>query len=100
MEEVLRRQDELGMDDEMTAWRFRTSECALKLTSALRYLGGALMDAGSETTASYLQSLILTMVTYPEAQKRAHEEMDRIVGQHRMPTLDDLEHLPYITFVR
>jgi cytochrome P450 len=54
------------------------------------------MDAGSETTASYLQSLILTMVTYPEAQKRAHEEMDRIVGQHRMPTLDDLEHLPYI----
>ncbi|KAJ7893767.1 cytochrome P450 [Mycena leptocephala] len=82
MEEVLRRQDELGMDDEMTA-----------------YLGGALMDAGSETTASYLQSLILTMVTYPEAQKRAHEEMDRIVGQHRMPTLDDLEHLPYITFM-
>lgn len=30
MEDVLRRQDELGMDDEMTAWRFRTSECALK----------------------------------------------------------------------
>lgn len=36
------------------------------------------------------------MVAHPEVQQRAHEEMDRVVGEHRMPTLEDLEHMPYI----
>ncbi|KAJ6456557.1 cytochrome P450 [Mycena vitilis] len=48
------------------------------------------------TTSSYLQSLILALVAYPDAQKKAHEEIDRVVGEHRMPSLKDLEHMPYI----
>ncbi|KAJ6569170.1 cytochrome P450 [Mycena capillaripes] len=79
MEEVLERQDELGMDDELTG-----------------YFGGALLETGSETTSSYLQSLVLALVAHPDAQRKAQEEMDRVVGDHRMPTLDDLDHMPYI----
>ncbi|KAJ7890000.1 cytochrome P450 [Mycena leptocephala] len=66
VEEVLARREELGMDDEMTA-----------------YFSGAL-------------SLILALVAYPEVQKKAHEEIDSVVGKHRMPSLEDLEHMPYI----
>ncbi|KAF8164128.1 cytochrome P450 [Mycena galopus ATCC 62051] len=79
MEEVVRREKELGMDDEMTS-----------------YFGSALLETGSETTSTYLQSLILALGAYPEAQKKAHEEIDRVVGGDRLPTLDDLAHLPYI----
>ncbi|KAJ6568936.1 cytochrome P450 [Mycena capillaripes] len=79
MEEVLMRKDELGMDDETTA-----------------YFGGALLETGSDTTSTFLQSLVLALVAYPDAQKKAHEEIDRVVGEHRMPTLDDLERMPYI----
>ncbi|KAJ7257797.1 cytochrome P450 [Mycena rebaudengoi] len=79
MEEILTRQEEFGMDREMTG-----------------YLGGILIEGGSDTTSLYIQSLILALIAYPEAQKKAQEEVDRVVGEHRMPTLDDLERMPYI----
>ncbi|KAJ6482554.1 cytochrome P450 [Mycena sanguinolenta] len=79
MEEVLTRQEEFGMDREITG-----------------YLGGVLIEGGSDTTSSYLQSLILALVAYPDAQRKAHEEIDRVVGQHRMCRMDDLEEMPYI----
>ncbi|KAJ6584471.1 cytochrome P450 [Mycena capillaripes] len=79
MEKVLTRKGELGMDNEMTA-----------------YFGSALLEAGAETTSSYLQFLILVLIAHPEVQRKAHEEIDRVVGEDRMPTLDDLEHMPYI----
>ena len=36
------------------------------------------------------------MANYPEAQKRAQAELDTVVGPHRLPTLDDEKHLPYV----
>ena len=36
------------------------------------------------------------MVLYPEAQRRAQEELDRVIGRTRLPTLDDKPNLPYI----
>ncbi|ESK89761.1 cytochrome p450 [Moniliophthora roreri MCA 2997] len=82
MEEVLRRQEEFGMDREITG-----------------YLGGVLIEGGSDTTSSFLQSLILAMIAFPEAQRKAQAELDRVVGPHRMPTLDDIEDSPYIKAV-
>ncbi|KAJ7607185.1 cytochrome P450 [Roridomyces roridus] len=79
MEEILKSEEELGMDAEMTG-----------------YLGGVLIEGGSDTTSSFLQTLILALTAYPEAQKKAQEEIDRVVGPHRMPTLDDLDELRYI----
>ncbi|KAJ7665800.1 hypothetical protein B0H17DRAFT_951220, partial [Mycena rosella] len=32
----------------------------------------------------------------PDTQKKVHEEIHRVVGKHRMLTLDDFEHMPYI----
>ena len=36
------------------------------------------------------------MVRNPQIAKKAQEEIDRVVGTDRMPTLDDRERLPYL----
>ncbi len=38
----------------------------------------------------------LAMLSYPEVQKRAQEELDAVVGPDRLPTLNDRPSLPYI----
>jgi hypothetical protein len=36
------------------------------------------------------------MVLFPEAQKKAQEELDRVIGRHRLPTWEDEKDLPYV----
>ena len=36
------------------------------------------------------------MLVHPEAQKKAHAELDRVVGSGRLPDFSDRESLPYI----
>ncbi|KAJ7586976.1 cytochrome P450 [Mycena floridula] len=79
MEEVIERQDALNLDRELVG-----------------YLGAALMEGGAETTASFLQSFILALLAFPEAQRKAHTELDRVIGTERLPSLEDIENLPYI----
>jgi cytochrome P450 len=53
------------------------------------------MEAGSDTTSTVLHSIVLMLAAFPEAQKKAQEEMDRVVGSERIPTPDDWKELPY-----
>ena len=39
---------------------------------------------------------IYALLMYPEVQIKAHEEMNRVIGQDRLPTLADMENLPYM----
>jgi cytochrome P450 len=36
------------------------------------------------------------MVLYPDVQRKAQEEIDRVIGNDRLPTVADRELLPYI----
>jgi hypothetical protein len=69
-------------------------DCLRILT--FRYLGGMLIEGGSDTTSFFIQSLVLALVSFPEVTRKAQEEIDRVVGTHRLPTKEDFEHLPYI----
>lgn len=60
------------------------------------YISGTLLEAGSDTTSSTLYAFVQAMLLYPEVQKRAHEELDRVIGKDNMPTMDDNATLPYI----
>ncbi|PBK75563.1 cytochrome P450 [Armillaria solidipes] len=82
MENILQNQELLGFNRELAG-----------------YLGGVLIEGGSDTTSSFLQSLILALVEFPEAQRKAQEEMNKVVGDQRLPTLDDFADLPYIQAV-
>ncbi len=39
------------------------------------------------------------MLRYPEAIKKAQEEIDRVIGPDRLPTLEDRDSLPYVDCV-
>ena len=36
------------------------------------------------------------MVAYPETQKKAQQELEKVVGRERLPSFGDYEKLPYI----
>ncbi|KAF9548281.1 cytochrome P450 [Agrocybe pediades] len=55
-----------------------------KHTAAIAYVGGA------DT------SFFLAMALYPEVQKKAQAELDRVVGPNRLPDFSDRRDLPYI----
>ncbi|KAI0028104.1 cytochrome P450 [Vararia minispora EC-137] len=52
--------------------------------------------AGADTTVSSIQSFFLAMVLYPDAQRKAQEEIDRVLAGSRLPTFDDAKSLPYV----
>ncbi|KAH8980328.1 cytochrome P450 [Lactarius hatsudake] len=62
----------------------------------MAWLLGTLYAAGAETTSTALGWFALAMVANPEIQKRAHAELDTIVGRARTPTHSDLSDLHYI----
>lgn len=60
------------------------------------YQTGGLVEAGSETTSAFLNSFILTMTINPRVMKKAQEEVDRVIGEDRLPTWEDEPNLPYL----
>ena len=54
--------------------------------------------AGHETTANALTWTWYLLSETPEVERRVHEEIDRVLGG-RLPTVADVERLPYITRV-
>lgn len=39
------------------------------------------------------------MLVNSQAQRKAHEELDRVIGRHRLPGHVDIKHLPYIAAI-
>ncbi|KAH9033943.1 cytochrome P450, partial [Lactarius hengduanensis] len=62
----------------------------------MAWFAGTLFVAGSETTSTTMSWWALAMIAHPEVQKRAHIELDTVVGRSRTPTFSDAPNLPYI----
>ncbi|KAL1695073.1 cytochrome P450 [Schizophyllum commune] len=62
-------------------------------------LAGAIYEAGSETTSSTLQTMVLLFAAFPDVQVRLQQEIDNVVGEGRLPVAKDAEHLPYLNAV-
>ena len=60
------------------------------------YIAGTLLEAGSDTTSSTLYGFVQAMLLYPEVQQKAFEEIERVVGPDRLPTMEDDTDLPYV----
>ena len=48
-----------------------------------------MIEAGSETTSQALNNIIVGLLSNPSVVDKAHEELDRVVGSDRTPTLED-----------
>lgn len=68
-----------GLDDEDLAW-----------------IAGGLVEAGFETSAATLNSLVLHLAANQRVQAVAQEELMRVVGPDRLPSMADMPNLPYI----
>ena len=67
----------------------------------LNFLGGVLMEGGSDTTSSILLAFVQAMIKYPHVQQRAQVEIDALLGTdasalERSPCWGDYARLPYI----
>lgn len=79
MEKLIQNQDKNGLDDEHVA-----------------YVGGILMEAGSDTTSSTLLSFLLGVMQNRDALRKAQADVDRCCGTDRSLAPGDLGSLPYI----
>ncbi|KAG1854775.1 cytochrome P450 [Suillus tomentosus] len=78
MEEVIQRQEELGMSKDAAAWL------------------GAIVLKASHSSGSFISSLILCFVAFPETLRKAQNEIDSVLPDGRPPTMDDIASLPYV----
>ncbi|KAM0260067.1 hypothetical protein ACHAQJ_002991 [Trichoderma viride] len=62
----------------------------IQLTATSMYGGGA------DTTVSTIMAFTIAMILFPEVQRKAQEEIDRVVGSDRLPGYEDRENLPYV----
>ncbi|KAG9079737.1 hypothetical protein FRC06_007521 [Ceratobasidium sp. 370] len=62
----------------------------------VKKLAVALFTAGTDTTTQTLLVFVLAMLLFPEAQNKAQEEIDTVVGLNRLPTMEDRPKLEYV----
>ena len=55
-----------------------------------------ILKGGLSATNVILQTFVLAMLCFPDAQVKAQEELDRVVGRERLPDFSDESELPYL----
>ncbi|KAH9962375.1 cytochrome P450 [Russula dissimulans] len=63
----------------------------------LKWSASSLFSGGADTTVSALYTFYLVMTLFPDVQQKAQEEIDRVIGSARLPTLADRDSLPYVS---
>uniref|UniRef100_A0A8C9PAX7 Cytochrome P450 n=1 Tax=Spermophilus dauricus TaxID=99837 RepID=A0A8C9PAX7_SPEDA len=61
----------------------------------LFYIIGDLFIAGTDTTTNSLLWCLLYMSLNPDVQEKVHEEIERVIGPNRPPSLTDKAQMPY-----
>ncbi|THH12729.1 hypothetical protein EW146_g7425 [Bondarzewia mesenterica] len=60
----------------------------------MKVAAGNMYGGGADTIVSSMHTFFLAMTLFPEVLQRGQLEIDSVVGNDRLPTLDD--HLPYV----
>lgn len=58
--------------------------------------GGGFLEGGSETTPLAINNCIVGMLSNPRVIKKAHEELDRVIGSSQTLGFEDESNLPYL----
>ncbi|KAJ5787369.1 cytochrome P450 [Penicillium paradoxum] len=65
----------------------------------LYFLGGVLMEGGSDTTSSLILAFMQAMVKWGHVLQKAQEEIDSVIGEDRTPVWSDYAQLPYVATI-
>ncbi|KAM0451588.1 hypothetical protein ACHAPV_009929 [Trichoderma viride] len=66
---------------------------------AIKWSAAGLQVGGSETTVTVTRTFILAAIMFPEIQRKAQEEIDRVTGGTRLPVLADQEQMPFVSAI-
>ena len=66
---------------------------------AFNNLFGELVEAGADTTANQVLTIVMALAKHPEIQKKAQVEIDAVCGPDRAPQFSDFDNLPYINCI-
>ncbi|KAJ3754463.1 cytochrome P450 [Lentinula raphanica] len=74
-----------------------TPEAKAKEEEVVKNTAASMFLVGSDTNIAPLQSAFLGILSNPEAQRKAQEELDRVVGRGYLPDFSNEDDLPYVT---
>ena len=60
---------------------------------------GAMIEAGPGMISAMLNNAIIGLLSKPSTIDKAHEELDRVIGDDRRPTFDDEKDLLYVRVI-
>jgi len=64
--------------------------------NSIKWSAASLYSGGADTTVSSINTFFLAMSLHPEVQKKAQTEIDTVIGNDRLPSFSDQDHLPYV----
>ncbi|TDL15494.1 cytochrome P450 [Rickenella mellea] len=85
-----------GTAPESFTSRLLADEKTRDKTDTIKWLAGSMFAGGSDTTYATIYAFSLAMTLFPDVQKRAQAEIDAVVGQDRLPSYADRDHLPFV----
>lgn len=65
----------------------------------IKWSAASLFGGGTATTVSIMSTLLFLLVLHPDVTKTAQEEIDRVIGRDRLPTVHDRGSLPFVEAV-
>ncbi|KAI1788178.1 cytochrome P450 98A3 [Ganoderma leucocontextum] len=74
-----------------------TSQEDPELEKMCKEVAATMYVAGADTSNATMGAFFVAMALPPEAQKKAQEELDAVVGIERLPEFSDRTSLPYVT---
>ncbi|CAE6455094.1 unnamed protein product [Rhizoctonia solani] len=63
----------------------------------IKWAIGSLYGGAMDTTTSSILVFIIAMMQNPDIQAKAQEEVDAVVGDGRLPEMEDQDDLPYVS---
>ena len=81
-----------------TAWHDKKDQYGISDDQAA-YTIGTLFEAGAGTTSAAMMSFVLAMTLHREEFFKLQSEIDHVVGKDRLPTSEDMVHIPRVRAV-